>query len=192
MSMRLGIGLGLSDVSRRMAAWAPAGSFDYYVDGIAGSDGNDGSSPEQAWATFAPLATAVFALTTGQIRTASSGPRLIPIRPMQLTNNASPRAEVTVTFEEGTALVWDSLAAPGNGVSAGGTLKVTANGNGCTITGFSPESGNGLGAHGDGAYLIAHDFIVDDADDGVSVHNSSRIDAHDCVFRNCVKAAFTP
>jgi hypothetical protein len=71
----------------------------------------------------------------------------------------------------------------------GGTLKVTANGNGCTITGFSPDSGNGLGAHNSG-YLIAHDFVVDDADDGVSAHSTSRVDAHDCVFRNCVKAAF--
>jgi hypothetical protein len=121
MSMRLGIGLGLSDVSRRIAAWAPAGSFDYYVDGIAGSDGNDGSSPEQAWATFAPLATAVFALTTGQIRTALIRATTYTDQSMQLINNASPRAEVTVTFEEGAALVWDSLAAPGNGVAEGGT-----------------------------------------------------------------------
>jgi hypothetical protein len=191
MSMRLGIGLGLPHVSRAgPAAWIPAGSFDYYVDGIAGSDANDGSSPETAWATFSPLRTAVLSLTTGQIRTAIVRAATYTDQHLSLTNNASPRAEVTVTFEEGTAMVWESEDAPGNGVGAGGTLKVTANGNGCTITGFSPESGNGLGAHGDDAYLIAHDVIVDDADDGVSVHNSSRADVHDCVFRNCTKAAF--
>jgi hypothetical protein len=191
MSMRLGIGLGLPHVSRAggTAAWAPDGSFDYYVDGIAGSDGNDGSAPEQAWATFAPLRTAVFNLTTGQTRTAVIRATTHTDQHLSLTNNASPRAEITITFEEGTALVWESESSPGNGVAAGGTLKVTANGNGCTITGYSPNSGNGLGANNTG-YLVAHDFVVDDADDGVSAHSSSRIDVHDCVFRNCSKAAF--
>jgi hypothetical protein len=190
MSMRLGIGLGLPHVSRaQMAAWAPNGSFDYYVDGIAGSDGNDGSSPETAWATFSPLRTAVLNLTTGQVRTAIVRAATYTDQHLSLTNNASPRAEVTITFEEGTAMVWESADFPGNGIAASGTLKVTANGNGCTITGYSPNSGNGLGANNTG-YLVAHDFVVDDADDGVSAHSSSRVDAHDCVFRNCTKAAF--
>jgi hypothetical protein len=191
MSMRLGIGLGLPHVMRAggTAAWAPAGSFDYYVDGIAGNDSNDGSSPEQAWATFAPLRTAVSGLTTGQTRTAIVRATTYTDDHLSLTNSASPRAEITITFEEGTAMVWESASAPGNGIGALGTLKVTANGNGCTVTGYSPDSGNGLGAH-NSSYLIAHDFVVDDADDGVSAHSTSRVDAHDCVFRNCVKSAF--
>jgi hypothetical protein len=191
MTMRLGIGLGLPHVSRGggTSAWAPAGSFDYYIDGITGSDGNDGSSPEQAWATFAPLRTAVTALTTGQTRTAIVRATTYTDDHVSLSNNASPRAEVTITFEQGAALVWTSEASPGNAVSAGNTLKLTANGNGCTITGYLPGSGNGLGSH-NSAYFIARDFVVDDCDDGISSHNTSRLDVHDCIFRNCVKAGF--
>lgn len=192
MSMRLGIGLALPHLSRAggTAAWAPAGSFDWYVDGISGSDGNDGSSPEQAWATFSPLRTAVSNLTTGQSKTALIRATTYTDDHLSLSNAASPRAEVTITFEEGTAMVWESANAPANGIAAANTLKVTANGNGCTMTGFSPSSGNGLGANNTG-YLLAHDFVVDDADDGVSAHSSSQIDVHDCVFRNCAKAAFS-
>jgi hypothetical protein len=173
-----------------MAAWTPVGSFDYYVDGIAGSDGNDGSSPEQAWATFSPLRTAVSNMTAGQSKTAIVRGTTYTDQHLSLANSASPRAEVTITFEEGAAMVWNSALAPGNGIAAAETLKVTANGSGCTITGFSPSSGNGLGANNTG-YLVAHDFVVDDADDGVSAHSSSQIDVHDCTFRNCTKAAFT-
>lgn len=189
MSMSLGIGLGLSDVSRWTAPWAPAGSFDWYVDGISGDDANDGSSPELAWKTFAPLRTAVTGLTASQVRTALIRSTTYTDDHLSLTNSASPRADVTLTFEEGAALLWQSASAPGNGIAAANTLKVTANGNGCAITGFSPSSGNGLGANNSG-YLIANDFIVDDADDGVSAHLTSRIDAYGCVFRNCVKSAF--
>jgi hypothetical protein len=191
MSMRLGIGLGLPHVSRAgtVAPWAPGGSFDHYVDGIAGNDANDGSSPEKAWATFAPLRTAISGLTTGQARTALIRATTYTDQHLSLTNAASPRAEVTLTFEEGAAMAWESEANPGFGIGASGTLKVTVNGNGCTITGYSPGSGNGIGSF-DTAYLIAHDLVVDDADDGASSHLTSRLDVHDCVFRNCGKAGF--
>lgn len=169
--------------------WAPSGSFDYYVDGIAGSDSNDGSSPEQAWETFSPLRSAVNNLTTGQIKTALIRATTYTNDHLSLSNSVSPRAEVTITFEEGTALVWDSVDNPDYAVGASNTLKVTANGNGCTITGYLPNSGNGLAAS-QTAYLVAHDFVVDDCDDGVSSHLSSQVDVHGCVFRNCVKAAF--
>jgi hypothetical protein len=69
MSMSLGIGLGLTDVSRaRMAAWAPAGSFDYYVD-AAGRAGY-----VLVWRVQSMALLMLFSLATGQSQNAD--PRL--------------------------------------------------------------------------------------------------------------------
>lgn len=63
--MRLGLGLGVS--RRRLGA-----TFDYYVDSVAGNDGNTGLSPATAWKTLAKV-NAQSGLTGKRVGLATGG-----------------------------------------------------------------------------------------------------------------------
>jgi hypothetical protein len=164
--------------------------FDYYVNAATGSDSNDGLTPATAWATLTQLRTTVNALAAGTAKTAYVSAATYTDQHLAFSNSELTPVQITVTFEAGTALVWNSIASPGDGIGASGTIRVTAYGNGTTITGYSPGSGNGLGCRNT-AYLEAHDFVIDNADDGCSNHTTGEMRVYDCTFRNCTKGAFT-
>ncbi len=190
IEMSLSRPLVRSIVSRRFAGsdlrsspyYGLSGAHDYYVDDVNGDDGNDGMTPETAWASLNKIEA--LEADGGDLRV------LVAAGTYDKIGDHIEFADITdsimIAFEPGCTM--DGTI---NGTTAQNPIYVDGGeliiyGNGLTIYNYNGTSGgspNGLG-YGGTATLRAYDVTVDTVNDGISGHAAGVAYLYDCTIRN--------
>lgn len=181
---------------RRSQPSLGAANFGFYVNSATGNDGNSGTSAAAAWASMAPLRTAIDALPdNGALTAYVSGTFLDDHLRLGAGVNTGVYARITIaagTIFNATPGVDQSFTD-----STGGpwTMELIGQGSGETrpkIRVGDTGTGNGFGVTSNGgAKLIYRNMIVENCIDGASLHGSLAYgEVYDCTFRNNSKSAF--
>lgn len=173
--------------------------YDYFVDGVNGSDSNDGSS-SSPWETTEPLVEAIEALGENErISALIKSATYDSNSKLNFTTGAAEGAYALVHVEENTIFQGDTGVDASwlnfTGDSAW-TLEIVGLGlwkgpNRARVTGYDAGSGNAFGAFPDNpnALCIVRNMLGDDCVDGFSLHGRGKMDLYGIGISNCSKAA---
>ncbi|KQX18435.1 MULTISPECIES: hypothetical protein [unclassified Sphingomonas] len=197
MSLRLAMDLWQGGA----AAFGP--SYDYYVDGVNGSDSNDGTSLAQAWKSLKKI---------GAISLPAAAVRSVLVKagtPYDTADDWVERSNTTaggnvgagsildITFEPGCVMDGSvaNTSAAANAFEFASTDEATTRifGNGLTIQHYNYDVGgaspNGIGNRGK-SIVRAYDVHVVDCVDGYSAHGNAKMFVDRVTASGCAKSAY--
>ena len=162
----------------------------FYVNASTGNDSNSGLSTADAWQNLSRIHTFISTLPDS-----SFGEHTFNIATgtyvgnLYFIVNGKPNIAgiLNVNFEAGVVLNFDNTEnAIGGQTDIGASVIANFNGNNTQINWESGSTANGIGTSG-GITINADGFVIDGADDGISSHASSTINAINCLVTGFTK-----